>query len=157
MTFNNDLIFFLVQNFLSFSAGGYYPVKDCYLMKVFGNDIYIELSGYVSFLVAVTINLLTPITYFVQSNLEDKKEMGYWILFVSFGILNLIGLILNIFIKEAPLDLKEAYTEDSGNKNLSLSLKYFHNSFKTSFHTSCPCLLTIAFPDSKSSLSLIAT
>ena len=135
LTFENGLVFFLVQNFLSFSAGGYYPVKDCYLMKVFGNDIYIELSGYVSFLVALTVNLLTPITYFVQSNLEEK-EIGYWILFVSFGVLNLIGLILNIFIKETPLDLKEAYVEEKGSKQLSLSLNYFHNSFKNSFHTS---------------------
>ncbi len=135
LTFNNGLVFFMVQNFLSFSAGGYYPIKDCYLMKVFGNDIYIELSGYVSFLVAITINLLTPITYLVQSNLEDK-EIGYWILFVTFGVFNLIGLILNIFLKETPLDMKEAYTEETGSKNLSLSLKYFHNSFKNSFHTS---------------------
>ena len=135
LTFKDGLIFFLVQNFLSFSAGGYYPIKDCYLMKVFGNDIYIELSGYVSFLVAITINLLTPITYLVQSNLEDK-EIGYWILFVSFGVLNLIGLILNIFIKETPLDLKEAYSLEEGSKNLSLSLNIFHNSFKNSFHTS---------------------
>ena len=135
LTFKNGLVFFLVQNFLSFSAGGYYPVKDCYLMKVFGNDIYIELSGYVSFLVALTVNLLTPITYFVQSSLEEK-EVGYWILFVSFGVLNLIGLILNIFIKETPLDFKEAYVEDKGSKQLSLSLNYFHNSFKNSFHTS---------------------
>ena len=135
LTFKNGLIFFLVQNFLSFSAGGYYPVKDCYLMKVFGNDIYIELSGYVSFLVAFTVNLLTPITYFVQSNLEEK-EVGYWILFVSFGVLNLIGLILNIFLKETPLDLKDAFLEEKGPSTLSLSLKYFHNSFKDSFHTS---------------------
>ena len=136
LTFQNGLIFFLVQNFLSFSAGGYYPVKDCYLMKVFGNDIYIELSGYVSFLVALTINLLTPITYLVQSNLEENKDIGYWILFVTFGVLNLIGLILNIFLKETPLDLKEAYALEEGGKNLSLSLKIFHNSFQNSFHTS---------------------
>ena len=135
LTFENGLIFFLVQNFLSFSAGGYYPVKDCYLMKVFGNDIYIELSGYVSFLVAFTVNLLTPITYLVQSSLE-QKEVGYWILFVTFGVLNLIGLILNIFLKETPLDLKEAFMEEKGTSGLSLSLKYFHNSFKDSFHTS---------------------
>ena len=106
LTFKNSLIFFLVQNFLSFSAGGYYPVKDCFLMKVFGKDIYIELSGYVSFLVAISVNLLTPITYFVQSELKEKDQ-AYWILFISFGSLNLIGLILNFFIKETPIDLKE--------------------------------------------------
>ena len=125
----------MLQNLLSFSAGGYYPIKDCYLLKVFGDDIYIELSGYVSFLVAITINLLTPITYVVQSNIHNKG-IGYWILFVSFGILNLIGLILNLFIKETPLDLKDAYIDEKGSKSLSISLKYFHNSFKNSFHTS---------------------
>ena len=106
LTFKNSLIFFLAQNFLSFSAGGYYPVKDCYLMKVFGKDIYIELSGYVSFLVAISVNLLTPITYFVQSGLKEKDH-AYWILFLSFGALNLIGCILNIFIKETPIKLEE--------------------------------------------------
>ena len=135
LTFENGLVFFLVQNFLSFSAGGYYPVKDCYLMKVFGNDIYIELSGYVSFLVALTINLLTPIIYFIQSNLENK-EIGYWILFVTFGFLNLIALILNFFLNETPLDYKEALDVEELSKSLSMSLTVFHNSFKNSFHTS---------------------
>ena len=76
-------------------------------MKVFGKDIYIELSGYVSFLVAIFVNLLTPIAYFIQSGLKEKKDQAYWILFISFGSLNLIGLILNFFIKETPIDLKE--------------------------------------------------
>ena len=106
LTFKSSLIFFLVQNFLSFSAGGYYPVKDCFLMKVFGKDIYIELSGYVSFLVAFSVNLLTPITFFVISKME-KKEMAYWILFTSFGALNLVGFILNLFLKETPIDLEK--------------------------------------------------
>ena len=134
LTFNNGLIFFLVQNFLSFSAGGYYPVKDCYIMKVFGNELYIELNGLVSFLVALTVNLLTPITYVVDSNISNK-EIGYWILFVSFGTLNLIGLILNIFLKETPVDLKAEYLGDKVGR-LNVSLRYFRNSFKHSFHTS---------------------
>ena len=109
LTFNQSLVFFLVQNFLSFSAGGYYPVKDCYLMKVFGKDIYIELSGYVSFLVAISVNLLTPLAYFVQSELKEKglANAAYWILFIFFGALNLIGLILNFFIQETPYDFGE--------------------------------------------------
>ena len=117
-TFKNSLIFFLVQNFLSFSAGGYYPVKDCFLMKVFGKDIYIELSGYVSFLVALSVNILTPITYFVLSGLE-KKELAYWILFVSFGTMNLIGLILNFFLKESPIDLEKMINADKKRININ--------------------------------------
>ena len=117
-TFKNSLIFFLVQNFLSFSAGGYYPVKDCFLMKVFGKDIYIELSGYVSFLVSLSVNILTPITYFVLSGLE-KKELAYWILFVSFGTMNLIGLILNFFLKESPIDLEKMINADKKRININ--------------------------------------
>lgn len=105
-TFKNGLLFFIVQNILSFSAGGYYPVKDCFLMKVYGKDLYIELSGYVSFLIAIVVNLLTPITYFVHTGLEEK-DTSYWILFLSFGTLNLIGLILNFFLEEKPIDLEE--------------------------------------------------
>ena len=121
LTFKSSLIFFLVQNFLSFSAGGYYPVKDCFLMKVFGKDIYIELSGYVSFLVAFSVNLLTPITYFVISRLE-KKELAYWILFVSFGTFNLIGLILNFFLKETPIDLEKIIKRNNLNNKVDVIL-----------------------------------
>ena len=110
-TLQNGLIFFLVQNFLSFSAGGYYPVKDCYLMKVFGKDIYIELSAFVSFLVSIAINLLTPITYFIMSGLENK-ELAYWILFVSFGVINLVGTILNFCLSETPIDKSELVFEE---------------------------------------------
>ena len=111
LTFKNGLIFFLVQNFLSFSAGGYYPVKDCYLMKVFGKAIYIELSAFVSFLVSLAINLITPITFLVLSGLEDKK-LAYWILFVSFGAINFVGTILNFWLSETPVDKSELIMEE---------------------------------------------
>jgi hypothetical protein len=108
-------MFFLIQNLISFSAGGYYPIKDCFLMKVFGSDIYIELSGFVSFLVSVAVNFVTPITYFVLSGLKNK-DLAYWILFISFGVLNLIGLILNLFLKETHIDLEKDIKINSDNK-----------------------------------------
>ena len=113
-TFKSNLMFFLIQNLISFSAGGYYPIKDCFLMQVFGRDIYIELSGYVSFLVAVSVNLVTPVTYFVLSGMSNK-EIAYWVLFISFGALNLIGFILNFFLKETPIDLGKIIRENSDN------------------------------------------
>ena len=106
LTFKNGLVFLIFQNFLSFTSGGYYPIKDCYLMKVFGSSIYIELSGFVSFLVSVFINLLTPISAAVLSRFKNK-ETGYWVLFCSFGFLSLIGTILNFFLSEQPVDKNE--------------------------------------------------
>ena len=79
-------------------------VGTVYLMKIFGEGTYIELSGLVSFVVSIMINLLTPITYFVLSGFEDKDN-AYWILFITFGVLNLIGCVLNFFLKETPIDL----------------------------------------------------
>ena len=111
LTFENGLVFFLAQNFFSFTAGGYYPIKDCYLMKVFGKDIYIELSAFASFLVSIAINIITPITYFIMSAYENKGT-AYWILFVSFGTINLVGTILNLFLKETPIDKSEMYMEE---------------------------------------------
>ena len=84
-------------------------------MKVFGKDIYIELSGYVSFLVAFSVNLLTPISYFVISGLQNK-DMAYWILFISFGTLNLIGFILNLFLEETPIYLEKMIKVDVNKK-----------------------------------------
>jgi hypothetical protein len=107
LTFKNSFLFFLVTNFTSFSAGGYYPFKDCYLMKVFGTFIYIELNSYVSLLMTFMISLMSPIVYYIETQLE-VKDNAYWILFIALGILNLIGTILGIFIDDSQFDYKKA-------------------------------------------------
>lgn len=105
-TFKNGFIFFLVQILLSFSSGGYYPVKDFFLLKVFPKEIYIELNSYVSLLVDTSINIWTSVSYFVLSLIENK-DIGFWILFTSFGILSLIGFVLNFFTNEEEINLRE--------------------------------------------------
>ena len=107
LTFKNSFLFFLVTNFTSFSAGGYYPFKDCYLMKVFGTFIYIELNSYVSLLMTFMISLMSPIVYYIETQLE-VKDNAYWILFIALGILNLIGTILGLFIDDSQFDYKKA-------------------------------------------------
>ena len=106
LTYKNSFLFFLVTNFTSFSSGGFYPFKDCYLMKVFGSFIYIELSSYVSFLTTLIISLMSPIAYYIETKLEVKDD-AYWILFISLGILNLIGTILGLFIDDTPFNYKQ--------------------------------------------------
>ena len=106
LTFKNGFIFFLVQILLSFSSGGYYPVKDFFLLKVFPKEIYIELNSYVSFLVAISVNVCNSVSYFILSLVEDKDK-GFWILFTSFGILSALGFGLNFFTNEEEINLKE--------------------------------------------------
>ena len=106
LTFKNGFIFFLVQILLSFSSGGYYPVKDFFLLKVFPKEIYIELNSYVSFLVAISVNVCNSVSYFILSLVEDKDK-GFWILFTSFGILSALGFALNFFTNEEEINLKE--------------------------------------------------
>ena len=79
-------------------------------MQVFGKDNYIELNGIVSFFVSLFVSAITPFTYMMISN-YDNKETAYWILFISFGSFNLIGSILNCFLDESPIDLENLVKE----------------------------------------------
>ena len=105
-SFKNSFAFFLVQILLSFSSGGYYPIKDFFLLKVFPHDIYIELNSYVSLIAAISVNIYNFLSYFILS-LFDNKDNGFWILFISFGFLSLIGFILNCFTNEKEINLRE--------------------------------------------------
>lgn len=110
-TFNNSFLFFFITSFTSFSAGGYYPFKDCYLMKVFGTFIYIELSSYVSFLKAFVVSIISPIAYYIETKIE-VKEKAYWILFMSLGLMNLIGTIIGLFINDSPFNYKKKFEKN---------------------------------------------
>ena len=106
LSFKNSFAFFLVQILLSFSSGGFYPIKDFFLLKVFPKNIYIELNSYVSLLASVSINVYNFLSYFVLSLIGDK-DTGFWILFISFGIFSLAGFILNFFTNEKEINLIE--------------------------------------------------
>ena len=103
LTFSNNYMFFIFTNFASYISGGFYSIKDYYLIKVFGVDVYIELMGYINFLAAVVVISLTPLSYSLEHN-PGTKDAAYWILFSFFGVLNLIGLILSFYINENPFD-----------------------------------------------------
>ena len=105
-TFNNSFIYFFITSFTSFSAGGYYPFKDCYLLKVFGTFIYIELSSYVSFLKSFVVTIISPIAYYIETKVEIKDN-AYWILFMTLAAMNLIATILGLFINDSPFNYKE--------------------------------------------------
>ena len=106
LTFTNDYAFFWSTNLQSFFNGGIFPFNDCYLMKVFGTDIYIELIGYISFVTTLFVVLLSPVAYLFETQLE-VKDNAFWILFTIFGTLNLISLVLSFFINPEPFNYDE--------------------------------------------------
>lgn len=106
LTFKNDNAFFWSTNLQSFFNGGMFPFNDCYLMKVFGTDIYIELIGYISFITNLFVVAMSPISFFVETKLE-VKDNAFWILFTIFGTLSLIALVLSFFINAEPFNYEE--------------------------------------------------
>lgn len=106
LTFKNHDAFYWSTNLQSFFNGGIFPFNDCYLMKVFGTDIYIELIGYISFVTNLFVIGLSPIAYIVETKVKEKDN-AFWILFTSFGTLSLISLILSFFINSEPFDYDE--------------------------------------------------
>lgn len=110
LSINNGLAFFLVQSIISFMAGGYYPIKDCYLIRVFGENMYVELSGLVSFFISIFVSILTPLSYCVISEINNKN-LAYWILFVSYGLLNLLGLIMSFSLNETKANISNIQKE----------------------------------------------
>jgi len=97
ITFKNDITFFLATNFVSFTSGGFYSVKDCFIIGVFGVEIYVELIALVNFSVALIIIGLTPLASILD---DKKKQTGYWTIFSILGILTLIGFALCFYVKE---------------------------------------------------------
>jgi hypothetical protein len=78
VTFKNDITFFLATNFVSFTSGGFYSVKDCFIIGVFGVEIYVELIALVNFCVALIVIGLTPLASILD---DKKKQAGYWTIF----------------------------------------------------------------------------
>ena len=100
-------LFFVILNLLiSIQSAAYNSLKDYHLMKVFGTEIYIDLSGVVNLTVGIVVIILTALIYFIEMILDDK-DMAYLIIFPVFGIINFISVILGFFLDNTPFDYGE--------------------------------------------------
>ena len=114
VTFKNDITFFLATNFVSFTSGGFYSVKDCFIMGVFGVEIYVELIALVNFCVALIIIGLTPLASILD---DKKKQTGYWTIFSILGILTLVGFVLCFYVKENTYTFDKIIDYDDDNND----------------------------------------
>jgi hypothetical protein len=103
LTFNNSFFFSVLTLAIAVESAAYYSLKDYHLMKVFGTDIYIDLSGFVCLMTGIVVIILTFITFWVEEYMgEAKKDVAYWIMFTIFGGINGIGVIMGFFEEDVP-------------------------------------------------------
>ena len=127
VSFNYDALFFIFTNLASFTCGGFYSVKDYYLMTVFGVELYVIIIAYVNFLSAVVVIVLTPVVYALikigNKNLkpdEKPNTAGYWITFVLLSTCSLISLVFSLIVKYDPFDYEEHIEKKSDEKKQDL-------------------------------------
>ena len=127
VSFNYDALFFIFTNLASFTCGGFYSVKDYYLMNVFGVELYVIIIAYVNFLSAVVVIVLTPVVYALikigNKNLkpdEKPNTAGYWITFVLLSTCSLISLVFSLIVKYDPFDYEEHIEKKSDEKKQDL-------------------------------------
>ena len=103
---NYSIFFLILTLLLSVQCAAYFSLKDFHLMKVFGTEIYIDLSGVVNLTVGISVIFLTALIYFIEMILEDK-DTAYLIIFPVFGLVNFIAVILGFFLDNEPFDYGE--------------------------------------------------
>ena len=106
LTFNNTFSFTLLTLLITVQGSAYYSLKDYQIMKIFGTDIYVDLSGFLCLFTGILVIILTFITYWVEQLLEEK-DTAYWIMFCIFGGINGIGLVLGFFEDDKPFEYEE--------------------------------------------------
>lgn len=111
LSFGHTFFFTFLTLLITVQGSAYYSLKDYHLMKVFGTDIYIDISGFLCLFTGILVIILTFITYWVEQVLEEK-DTAYWIMFCIFGGINGIGLVLGFFEKDTPFDYGENLSQN---------------------------------------------
>ena len=130
LTFESDFLFSLATLAISIQSAAYYSLKDYHLMKVFGTDIYVDLSGIVTFFTGIVVIILTFITYNVEKTFEseedeNRKDIAYWIMFVMFGAFNGMGVILGFFEEDEPFNYDNNNKEKNQNQDTTNNMEIF--------------------------------
>ena len=105
-SFHDTFSFTLLTLIISVQSAGYYCLKEYHLIKVFGIDILVDLSGVVALTTGICVITLTIFTYIIESTLAEK-DLAYLIIFPVFGIFNFFGVVLGFFEDNEPFDYDE--------------------------------------------------
>lgn len=119
LTFSNSIAFFIFTNYSSLLAGGFYSVKDYFLIKVYGVDLYVELMACVNLLASIVVIGLTPLSYYLNDNADADSDSPYWILFSICGVLSMLGLVLSLYVKDDVFKYEKPLVDDEDDKEIN--------------------------------------
>ena len=105
-SFHDTFSFCLLTLVISIQSAGYYCLRDFHLIKVFGLDILMDITGVVALTTGIIVIVLTIFTYIIESTIP-QKDLAYLVIFPTFGIFNFLGVILGFFEDDEPFDFGE--------------------------------------------------
>ena len=105
-SFQDTLSFCILTLIISIQSSGYFCINEYHLIKTFGIDILVDLSGVISLTTGICIILLTIFTYLIEISIAEK-DLVYLIIYPVFGLINFIGVVLGIFENNEPFDFGE--------------------------------------------------
>ena len=105
-SFHDTGSFTILTLIIAVQSAGYYCMKEFHLIKVFGIDILVDITGVVALTTGIIVILLTVFTYIIEISVP-QKDLAYLIIFPAFGIFNFLGVVLGFFEDEEPFDFDE--------------------------------------------------
>ena len=102
-SFHNTLSFTILTLIIAVQSAGYSCLKEYHIIKLFGIDLLVDLSGVVSLTTGICVIILTIFTFIIESSLE-QKDIAYLIIFPAFGVFNFLGVVLGFFENDEPFD-----------------------------------------------------
>ena len=97
ISFNYDKFFILEVLIMAFILRGYNIIIDPHLMKVYGMENYIEISGIIRSSAGICEMLSIIFAFYLENNFTGDKNYVFKIMYIISGCFNLISLILGLF------------------------------------------------------------
>ena len=99
-TFNNDILFICEVLSVAFIFNGFNIIIGPHIMKIFGIDIYTEISGIIGCSVGISEIFCVIFAFYLENNSSLDKNITFRLMYGFSGILNVISIIFGLFEKD---------------------------------------------------------
>ena len=105
-SFHDTGSFTILTLIIAVQTAGLSCMNSFHLIKVFGIDILVDITGVLALTTGIIVIVLTIFTYMIEIAVP-QKDLAYLVIFPSFGIFNFLGVVLGFFEDEEPFDFDE--------------------------------------------------